>query len=166
MRKLNSYDCPCAGMKNLKFILYDGKVCYGYYDFDEKSQRRWFDEEGNQYESGDVYAWETLKEDKHRNSTEVVIKIPNEIYEGCVKGRLLDTSIDIIIGAIVNGIILPETHGRLIDEDEVNEGAENIIASDNNIPERYKTEMIENAHILKSYMELYGHTIVPMRGVE
>ena len=65
MKLLSNTYFPVAGMKNLRFKTIDGKVHTGYYDFNENYQRRWFDENGNQYGSNnDVIEWEeTVEED-------------------------------------------------------------------------------------------------------
>ena len=52
---------------------------------------------------------------------EIVIKIPDELYEA-YKGRppmLGDTGMDMIAQSIANGTPLPEGHGNLIDYDDL-----------------------------------------------
>lgn len=58
MKPLSKDYFPVAGMKNLRFKTIDGKVHTSYYDFNETSARRWFDENGNQYTSAEVVMWE------------------------------------------------------------------------------------------------------------
>lgn len=49
---------------------------------------------------------------------ELVIKIPNEIYQDIVKNRFLyDEDSEVVSYAIINGTFLPKGHGRLIDAD-------------------------------------------------
>lgn len=50
---------------------------------------------------------------------ELVIKLDEAYYEGCVKHRLLETSIMHIIDAISNGTPLPKGHGDLIDVNDL-----------------------------------------------
>ena len=49
---------------------------------------------------------------------ELVIKLNEVYYEGCVKHRILDTSITHIVDAIKNGTVL-QPHGDLIDRDRL-----------------------------------------------
>lgn len=64
MKPLSNTYFPVAGMKNLRFKTIDGKVHTGYYDFNENCQRRWFDENGNQYTSADIIMWKEEKNGK------------------------------------------------------------------------------------------------------
>ena len=52
---------------------------------------------------------------------ELVVKIPDVIYEGVKMDRVLDTSIEIVLDAIKNGTPLPKGHGKLVDVNEVEE---------------------------------------------
>lgn len=62
MKQLSNIYFPVAGMKNLRFKTKDGIIHTGYYDFNNLSARRWFDNEsGNQYESyKNVIEWEEI----------------------------------------------------------------------------------------------------------
>ena len=50
---------------------------------------------------------------------ELVIKIPDVIYEGVKMDRVLDTSIMIVLDTVKNGTPLPKGHGRLTDLDKI-----------------------------------------------
>ena len=58
---------------------------------------------------------------------EVVIKIPQKVYEDCI---MIPSDIkgwkDEISKAFKNGTVLPERHGRLIDADAFNEELDNL----------------------------------------
>lgn len=56
---------------------------------------------------------------------ELVVKIPDVIYEGVKMDRVLDTSIVFVLDAIKNGTPLPKGHGRLGDLDEIKKEMQN-----------------------------------------
>jgi len=57
---LTSKHFPCAGMKNLRFVLKDGTVLDGKYDFNSTMARRWIDNNGNEYTSNLVYKYKQM----------------------------------------------------------------------------------------------------------
>lgn len=57
---------------------------------------------------------------------EIVIKIPEVMYEGVKLHRVLDTTVDYILKAIENGTPLPAEHGNLIDFNSLEEVAERM----------------------------------------
>lgn len=59
MKKLSKNHFPITKM-NVKFITKDYKIHIGKYDFNSLMQRRWFDNEGNEYTSDLVDSWESL----------------------------------------------------------------------------------------------------------
>lgn len=50
---------------------------------------------------------------------ELVIKIPEEVYESAKNGTLNEIQSMYICGSVVNGTPLPKGHGRLIDADRL-----------------------------------------------
>lgn len=49
---------------------------------------------------------------------ELIIKIPESMYEGVMLDRVLDTTVIRILDEIKNSTPLPKGHGRLIDADK------------------------------------------------
>ena len=50
---------------------------------------------------------------------QIVIDIPEVMYEGVKLHRVLDTTVDCIIDAVENGTPLPKGHGKLIDVNSI-----------------------------------------------
>ena len=46
---------------------------------------------------------------------QIVIDIPESMYEGIKLHRVLDTTVEEILYQVENGTVLPEKHGKLID---------------------------------------------------
>ena len=52
---------------------------------------------------------------------EIVINIPRGTYMATCDGCMLSPDVKYVIEAIKNGTLLPEHHGRIIDESKINE---------------------------------------------
>ena len=50
---------------------------------------------------------------------QIVIDIPESMYEGIKLHRVLDTTVDRILYEVEYGVPLPKGHGRLIDADKI-----------------------------------------------
>lgn len=61
---------------------------------------------------------------------ELVIKIPQELYDRATNGELTEIDSMFVCGSVVNGTPLPKGHGRLIDADKFHEVVENIPIKD------------------------------------
>ena len=73
---------------------------------------------------------------------EVVIKIPNEIYQDVIKnGFIYDEDGEVISHAIINGTVLPKGHGRLGDLD-------NIWSELKELEEHYQAEFLKKSNAI------------------
>lgn len=85
------------------------------------------------------------------NDIEVVIKIPESMKEMCKWHRdgvceLVNIKIDILAEAIMNGIVLPKGHGRLIDASKLKLYEKELQANDISwLFNAYTPEEIDNA---------------------
>ena len=63
MKKLTENNFPITKMK-VKFITKDNFTHYGRYDFNSLMQRRWIDNDGNEYTSDLVDSWELINDNE------------------------------------------------------------------------------------------------------
>jgi len=79
---------------------------------------------------------------------EIVIKIPEETYRDVIKnGFIYDEDGEAICYAIINGIVLPKEHGRLIDAD--------ALKKDDEVTEWLSLNAIRTGKMLKKFSELF-----------
>ena len=62
---------------------------------------------------------------------ELVIKIPEEAYQGVVNGRWGNGLLGVLCTGVENGTLLPKGHGRLIDADKTLKNTEKIYSASN-----------------------------------